>query len=104
MDQEGYKFGWKDLGLKIPDIYFQAGWYKKSFSNLGKEVKQNGGKVVLLSDNSFKNTLRQKIGSIIYRIKYLNNFDAIWVPGKLGVKLMKFFVFLKKYIPGTILF
>lgn len=89
---------WKDLGLKIPDIYFQAGWYIKSFSNLGKEVKQNGGKVVLLSDNSFKNTFRQKIGSIIYKIKYLNNFDAIWVPGKLGVKLMKFFGVPRKNI------
>ena len=51
-----------------------------------------------MSDNSFKNTLRQKIGSIIYRIKYLNNFDAIWVPGKLGVKLMKFFGVPKKSI------
>ena len=85
------KLKWSDMGLKIPDIYFQAGWYKKSFSSLGKEVKSNGGKIALISDNSFKNNLRQKIGSIIYRIKYLNYFDAVWVPGRLGVKLMKFF-------------
>jgi len=84
-------FNWKDLKLKVPDIFFQAGWNKKSFLNLGKEVKKNGGKVVLLSDNSFKNTFRQKIGSIIFKIEYSNYFDAIWVPGKLGVKLMKFF-------------
>tara|TARA_A100001015_G_scaffold97282_1_gene107982 strand:- start:13335 stop:14363 length:1029 start_codon:yes stop_codon:yes gene_type:complete len=88
---KNHKLKWRDLGLKIPDIYFQAGWYKKSFSSLGKEVKNNGGKVVLLSDNSFKNNLRQKIGSIIYKIKYLNFFDAVWVPGRLGVRLMKFF-------------
>lgn len=82
---------WSDLGLTIPDIYFQAGWYKKSFLSLGREVKNNGGKIVLLSDNSYKNNFRQKIGSIIYKIKYLNYFDAVWVPGRLGVKLMKFF-------------
>ena len=31
---------WEDLGLQIPQIFFQAGWYKKSFSSLGKEVKK----------------------------------------------------------------
>lgn len=82
---------WSDLGLKIPDIFFQAGWYKKSFSSLGQEVKSSGGKVVLLSDNSYKNNLRQKIGSIIYKVKYLNYFDATWVPGYSGNKLMKYF-------------
>jgi glycosyltransferase involved in cell wall biosynthesis len=85
------RLSWSDLGLKIPDIYFQAGWYKKSFSSLGQEVKNNGGKVVLLSDNSYKNNIRQKIGSIIYKFKYLNHFDATWVPGYLGAKLMKSF-------------
>ena len=89
---------WKDLRLKIPDIYFQAGWYKKAFSSLGQEVKNNGGKVVLLSDNPYKNNLRQKIGSIIYKMKYLKYFDAVWVPGRLGVKLMKSYGILEKNI------
>lgn len=95
---KNYNLKWSDLGLKIPDIYFQAGWYKKSFSSLGQEVKNNGGKIVLLSDNSYKNNLRQKIGSIIYKIKYLNYFDATWVPGYLGAKLMKFFGVSKQSI------
>ena len=82
-------FKWRDLNLEIPDIYFQAGWYKKSFSSLGLEVKNNGGKVVLLSDNPYKNNFRQLIGSIIFKFKYQNYFDAAWVPGKLGEKLMK---------------
>ena len=89
---------WKNLELKTPDIYFQAGWYKKSFSSLGKEVKDNGGKVVLLSDNSYKNNLRQKIGSIIYKIKYTNYFDAVWVPGRSGEQLMISFGVPKKKI------
>lgn len=82
---------WKNLGLEVPQIYFQAGWYLKSFSSLGKEVKQNGGKVILLSDNSFKNNLKQLIGSIFYRYNYLRYFDRVWVPGASGEKLMRFF-------------
>ena len=30
---ENKNLKWKDLGLEIPEIYFQAGWYKKSFSS-----------------------------------------------------------------------
>ena len=82
---------WDDLNLEVPQIYFQAGWYKKSFSSLGKEVKKNGGKVVLLSDNSYKNNFRQLIGSIFYKLKYLKYFDAVWVPGASGEKLMRFY-------------
>ena len=89
---------WRDLNLEIPDIYFQAGWYKKSFSSLGLEVKNSGGKVVLLSDNPYKNNFRQLIGSIIFKFKYQNYFDAAWVPGKLGEKLMKYYGLSKKNI------
>lgn len=93
-----HKIKWSDLGLEIPDIFFQAGWYKKVFSSLGKEVKNNGGKVVLLSDNPYKATVRQQIGSIIYKFRYSKNFDAAWVPGKLGTKLMSSFGVPKKKI------
>lgn len=89
---------WKDLGIDVPEIYFQAGWYKKSFSSLGNEVKKNGGKVILLSDNTYKGNFRQKIGSIIFRLKYLRYFDAVWVPGYSGEKLMKFYGVSKKNI------
>ena len=89
---------WRDLNLEIPDIYFQAGWYKKSFSSLGLEVKNSGGKVVLLSDNPYKNNFRQLIGSIIFKFKYQNYFYAAWVPGKLVEKLMKYYGLTKKKI------
>ena len=46
---------WSDLGLPVPNIFFQAGiYYVPSFKKLGEEVKLNGGKVILLSDNNFK--------------------------------------------------
>ncbi len=84
-------YTWSDLGLEIPDIFFQAGWYIESFVNLGKQVKKNGGKVILLSDNCWKNTIRQWIGSIYYRLIYKNYFDGVWVPGKSGIRLMNFY-------------
>jgi len=84
-------YKWSDLGMEIPDIFFQAGWYIESFVNLGKQVKKNGGKVILLSDNCWKNTIRQWVGSLYYRLIYKNYFDAVWVPGKSGIRLMNFY-------------
>ena len=43
--------------FEVPDIHFQAGWYKKSFSSLGQQVK-NGGKVVYLADKLYKNNFK----------------------------------------------
>ena len=68
----------EELGIEIQISFFRQGG-TKIFSSLGKQVKQNGGKVVLLSDNQYLNNFRQK-PSLIYKIKYLNHFDAVWVP------------------------
>jgi len=86
-------YEWSDLEMETPDIFFQAGWYVESFVNLGKQVKKNGGKVVLLSDNCWKNSLRQWLGSIYFKLVYKNHFDGVWVPGKSGIRLMKFLGF-----------
>lgn len=82
---------WSDLGLNPPEIFFQSGWLSKAFNSLGEEVRQNGGQVVCLSDNSWKNTPRQWLGSIIFRINHRLKFHAIWVPGNSGFKLCRFF-------------
>lgn len=83
---------WKDLNLPIPDIFFQAGWwYIPSYKKLGAEVRKNGGKVVLLSDNCWKNNLRQWMGAIVVRFLYRKWFSAVWVPGKSGARLQRFF-------------
>ena len=52
----------------------------------------------MLSDNSYKNNLRQLIGSMIYKLRYLNYFDAVWVPGESGEKLMRYFGVLENKI------
>ncbi len=92
------KIYWKDLGLEIPRIFFQAGWFYPSFNFLGSQVKSNGGNVILLIDNCWKNNIRQYLGYIKFNLLYKNKFDAFWVPGKSGRKLMNFFGVNNKYI------
>lgn len=90
---------WSDLGLPVPNIFFQAGiYYVPSFKKLGEEVKLNGGKVILLSDNNFKKNFRQFFGSLLFRLIYKKNFDGAWVPGQSGEMLMSFFGFSNKQI------
>ena len=85
------ELSWSELNIEIPDIFFQAGWFINSYLSLGKEVKKNKGKVVLLSDNSRKKGLRQFVGSLVYRFKYSKLFDSVWVPGESGYELMRYF-------------
>lgn len=82
---------WNSLGLNVPNIFFQSGWSIKAFNKLGNEVKQNGGKVICISDNSWKNTPRQWLGALFFRLYYRKYFDAVWVPGISGMQLMKFY-------------
>ena len=34
---------WDELGLDVPDLFFQSGWSYAGFASLGKEVKARGG-------------------------------------------------------------
>ncbi len=82
---------WSQIGLEVPRVFFQAGWYIDSFIHLGREVRSHGGKVVLLADNCWKNSPRQWAGSVVFRAKLRRNVDAVWVPGASGARLMRWF-------------
>ncbi|MFA6715037.1 MAG: glycosyltransferase [Victivallaceae bacterium] len=81
---------WEDIGLPVPDIFFQAGWFLPSFNKLGKEVCRNGGKAILVCDNCWKNNMRQWLGAVKFRLSYRKWASAVWVPGKSGAKLLHF--------------
>jgi len=90
------KYSWKDIGLKIPHIFFQSGWAIKSFNKLGKLAKLNNkdNKVIIGVDNSFqKNNLRQFLGSLYFKFFLKKNFDYALVPGQSGKRLMMKFGF-----------
>ncbi|MBD2171705.1 glycosyltransferase family 4 protein [Anabaena cylindrica] len=81
---------WSRLKLPIPDILFQTGWRNQGFNDLAKEVRKNGGHVISMIDNSWKNNPRQWLGSIVFRFIYRYWFNAVWVPGVSGIKLCSF--------------
>ena len=91
------EISWGDLGLDVPLIYFQSGWAYPAFSSLGREVRLNKGKVIVLSDANWRGDLRQLVaGAIVFRLFYKRYFNKMLVPGKQGLRLMKWFGFRNK--------
>ena len=84
--------GWRDIGLDVPRVFVQSGWAYPSLSALGREVKAAGGKVIGLSDANWRGDLRQLVlGPLGFRLKHRAHFDAMLVPGREGVRLMRWF-------------
>lgn len=81
---------WSDLKVTVPKIFIHSGWSYPAFNNLGQEVRQQGGQVVSMIDNCWKNSPKQWVGAIVFRIVYRRWFDAVWVPGRSGEKLCRF--------------
>ena len=68
-----------------------TGWWHSGWKKFGKHLKRkNNAKVVVVVDNNYKATLRQFIGAVYFRLFLKNQFDAAFVPGRDGVKLLKF--------------
>lgn len=82
---------WEDMGLPVPDLLIHTGWRYPGFNSLGREVRRDGGRVVSMIDNRWKNSVRQWIGAVVFRFRYRRWFDAVWVPGVSGRRLCRFF-------------
>jgi glycosyltransferase involved in cell wall biosynthesis len=84
---------WKELGLEVPQFFFQAGWSCPAINALGDEVRAQRGKVCLLMDNQWRGDLRQLLGGLWFRCFRRQSFQAIMVPGASGVQLAKWYGF-----------
>jgi len=82
---------WASLGLQAPEVFFQSGWAYPAFNALGDEVRRSGGKVCLLMDNNWRGDFRQLLGAPWYRIFQRRKFDAVFVPGKSGRRLARWY-------------
>lgn len=89
---------WADLGLAVPQVFFQAGWSCPAFNALGDEVRAAGGKVCLLMDNDWRGNLRQWFGGAWFRLVQKRKFAAVLVPGRSGHCLARWYGFAQEEI------
>jgi hypothetical protein len=81
---------WEELGLPVPQTYFQTGWGHPSLNALGEQVWRQGGQVVSMIDNPWKGTLRQYVGGLVFRLRWRRRFSAVLVPGKRARQLSRY--------------
>jgi len=68
-----------------------TGWSHKGWLKYDKFVKEkNNATVVVVVDNHFKRNFRQFVGAFYFRLILKKYFDAAFVPGREGQKLMKY--------------
>ena len=73
------------------NLVIHTGWRYEGWLKYDKFVKKkNNAKVIVSVDNRFRGDLRQMFGAIYFRLYLKRFFDAVLVPGKSGIKLMKF--------------
>lgn len=69
-----------------------SGWGIGVFNRFSDEVRANGGKVIAMCDNNWAGlSIRELLKSVRFRIKLRSKFDSFFVPGKSGIKLLKFY-------------
>ncbi|WP_306640443.1 glycosyltransferase family 4 protein [Sanyastnella coralliicola] len=64
-----------------PDVVFSSGWVDKGYLKALRAVKKQSKTVVLL-DNQWLGTPRQRAAMILARSWIKKTFDAAWVPGE----------------------
>ncbi len=76
----------------IPEVILAGGWASPCFIRWAKEVRRNGGKTILLSDEAFTNKgLKQQIRRMRFLIQFNKLFDRIFVVGEGAKKLFRDF-------------
>lgn len=73
------------------NLIFHSGWNNKWWLKYDSHMKRHvGARVVVMADNRFRNSMRQHVGTIWFRLFLKRYFNAALVPGKEGSNLMKF--------------
>jgi glycosyltransferase involved in cell wall biosynthesis len=95
---------WADLGLQPPDLFFQGGYYLPAFRSLGAECRGQGGKVVCLSDATWRGHWRQiLVDPLRHRALLRRRFDGVLVPGKSGLRHARIMGYApEKTLPGLL--
>ncbi len=71
-----------DLAESIsPNITYVSGWMDKGYLPAAKRLKEKGVPVVIGFDDQWRGTLRQWVGSALFRIYLARFFSHAWVAG-----------------------
>jgi len=73
------------------DLLIITGWNHKSWLAVSKKLKRKGVKTVMMVDNNLRYSLKQIVGSIIFRLFYSKFADYYLVSGIKSRQLLEFF-------------
>ncbi len=79
-----------------PDLIICSGWFDKEYIKAVKQFKNI--KSVLMFDNYWENTFRQKIGKFIIPLRIKPLFDYCWLPGEVQKEYALMLGFKEKQI------
>lgn len=90
IDPVNTSINWIYFSTKIPDVLLVSGWATPAFNELGRQVRENGGSVIVMVDNRWRGDLRQRVAPVVFNTKYRNWFQAAIVPGKSARRFVRY--------------
>jgi len=69
------------------DVCFVTGWAFEACKQFARVAKARGTPVVAMIDNRWRGDLRQRLGSIYFRMALRDSIDYAWVPGESAARL-----------------
>ena len=93
-----------DLVGEIPRCIFLGGWNLKPFAHFRDQVRSNGGTAIVMCDSTWPLSPFTSLSfhwwrtfavecakAVRFRLLYRSKYNAFFVPGKAGVRLLRFY-------------
>lgn len=93
-----------DLVGEMPRCIFLGGWNLKPFARFRDQVRSTGGTAIVMCDSNWPLSPSLPLSfhwwrtfavecakAIRFRLRYRSKYDAFFVPGKAGVRLLRFY-------------
>lgn len=71
------------------DVCFVTGWAFEACQHFARIAKARGTPVVAMIDNRWRGDLRQRLGSLYFRVALSSTIDYAWVPGESAARLCR---------------
>lgn len=88
---ENAKIDILELLGEMPRVILLGGWGIRLFNDLRDQVRSAGGKALVAVDNNYQFSFKEVLKAIRFRLKLRRCYDGYFVPGKSGVKLLRFY-------------